>query len=59
MTSITEVSDFKRSNPSLNRTFTAGLVLIKNMKCPQGQCLQLSIRTTSFFIVFFLLSFPH
>lgn len=53
MTSITEVSDFKRSKPSLNRTFTAGLVLMKNVKHPQGQQLQLNIRITSFFIIFF------
>lgn len=53
MTSITAVSDFKRSELSLNRTFTAGLVLTKNAKCLQGQHLQLNIRTTSFFILFF------
>lgn len=39
MTSITAVFDFKRSKLSLNRTFTAGLILTKNAKSPQGQCL--------------------
>lgn len=54
MTSITEVSDFKISKPSLNRTFTAGLVLTKKYEVPSRSVF--AVKHKNDFLLYYIFS---